>query len=126
MGKIINKGLAKPDDPIFSTGPEISSNHTSRGSSRTSSATTDGAAQGHDDRVGDFEDEADQDSSQASAQRPEKERQKERELFAGMMRTRQFPIDQRLDNDATESSNSAASPPADLVGLVARRHKVSR
>ncbi|MEQ6918751.1 hypothetical protein [Halomonas aquatica] len=27
MGKITRRGLAKPDDPIFSTGPEISSNH---------------------------------------------------------------------------------------------------
>lgn len=27
MAKVIHKGLAKPDDPIFSTGTEVSTNH---------------------------------------------------------------------------------------------------
>lgn len=45
MGKIIRKGLAEPDDPIFSTGPEISSNHASKKSLRTSAPGTTGETQ---------------------------------------------------------------------------------
>ena len=45
MAKVIHRGLAKPDDPIFSTGPEISSNHAYRGSSRNSASATTGETQ---------------------------------------------------------------------------------
>jgi hypothetical protein len=45
MGKFTDKGLVPPDDPMFSTGPELFSRRGSSASSTTSASATDGATQ---------------------------------------------------------------------------------
>ena len=45
MGKATFKGFVPPDDPMFSTGPEIFSRHESSASSPSSATSTDGATQ---------------------------------------------------------------------------------
>lgn len=42
MAKVINRGLAKPDDPIFSGGSSVFSPHKFKQSTKTSQPDTDG------------------------------------------------------------------------------------
>lgn len=153
MGKITRRGLAKPDDPIFSTGPEISANHSKSGSS-AGPATPSGpddpnrpeteedgievekrrrlkvrrqmqAAQERAGMKGATDGPAPSPNTMPEVDRDPKVVAKERELFEKLASVRQYPVDEAPASAPAETSN-VDKPPRDLLDLIVRRHGVSR